>query len=98
MRKQPSRSPGVEEMVGVAEVRARYLDLLDRVHDEGRILVLTKRGLPVARVVPIAPAGRALRGSMRDAFEIVRDIVKVDGARDWEAVTRRGAVRKRHRP
>ncbi len=86
MPKQAPKPPSVpEEIVGAADFKARCLELLDRVHDGGKPIVVTKRGIPVARVVPITPAGKALRGSMRDAFEIVGDIVEVDWSDEWEA-------------
>lgn len=40
-------------MVPAAEFKARCLALLDEVSESGRELVVTKRGRPVARVVPV---------------------------------------------
>jgi prevent-host-death family protein len=39
--------------IGVGEFKARCLGLLDELHQEGGQIVLTKRGQPIARVVPI---------------------------------------------
>ena len=42
--------------ISATEFKARCLALLDQVAKEGRALVVTKRGRPVARVVPLEPA------------------------------------------
>jgi prevent-host-death family protein len=38
--------------VSASEFKAKCLALIDRVHDEGEPLVITKRGKVVARLVP----------------------------------------------
>lgn len=38
--------------MGAAEFKAKCLALLDRVHQEGRSITITKRGRVVARLVP----------------------------------------------
>lgn len=48
-----------------AQFKAKCLDILDRVARDGDSYVVTKRGRPVARVVPIdAPRPASLRGSV----------------------------------
>jgi len=49
--------------VPAGEFKARCLALLDRVAETGEELVVTKRGKPVARLVPVEPP-RPLRGSV----------------------------------
>lgn len=67
--------------VPAGEFKARCLRLLDEVEATGRALVVTKRGRPVARVVPAQDeAPRSLVGSV--VFE--RDIVSPTGER-WTA-------------
>lgn len=39
--------------IGVGEFKARCLGLLEELHQEGGQIILTKRGVPLARVVPI---------------------------------------------
>ena len=56
MRKPTSLSrrpgePGVT-YVGAAQFKATCLELLDRVRESGRDIVVTKHGKPVAKVVP----------------------------------------------
>lgn len=38
--------------IAAAEFKARCLALIDRVHDEGEPITITKRGRTVARLVP----------------------------------------------
>lgn len=54
--------------VPAAEFKARCLALIDRVHDEGEPLTITKRGRTVARLVPAGDDERPwlrLRGTLR---------------------------------
>lgn len=61
--------------------KARCLALLDRVARTGEPLVVTKRGRPVARVVPVEREGRSnLVGSVTFHGDIVAPIVE-----DWDA-------------
>lgn len=52
--------------------KSKCLALLDRVAETGEPLVVTKRGRPVARVVPM-PAGQS--GSLRGSVTVRGDIV-----------------------
>jgi len=57
------------------EFKARCLEVLDRVAREGDAYVVTKRGRPVAKVVPVeAPKPRSVRGSVRYLSDIVEPI------------------------
>jgi len=70
-----------ESTVSAAVFKARCLALLDRVARTGRTVVVTKRGRPVARVVPVdqgAPSD--LRGSILHQDDIVSPL-----AVDWAA-------------
>jgi len=52
--------------------KARCLALLDRVAETGEPLIVTKRGRPVARVLPAHTAGS---GSLRGSVTVRGDIV-----------------------
>ncbi|MDI7267201.1 MAG: type II toxin-antitoxin system Phd/YefM family antitoxin [Myxococcota bacterium] len=61
-----------ETAVSAAEFKTRCLALLDRVAKTGRAVIVTKRGRPVARVVPLEEAGPpSLRGSIVHQDDIV---------------------------
>ncbi len=72
-----------ERSVAAGEFKAKCLELLDRVARDGDALVVTKRGRPVAKVVPVEPrVRRPLRGSVRyqsDIVEAIGDKWTVDG-------------------
>ena len=72
-----------ERTIAAGEFKAKCLEILDRVARNGDAIVVTKRGRPVARVVPVEPtARRSLRGSVRYRADIVEpfgDEWTVDG-------------------
>jgi len=78
-------SHGSDETVPVSEFKARCLEILERLRQRGQELVVTKRGEPIARVVPIRPEARPLRGMLSGHIEFLGDIVHADFGKDWEA-------------
>ncbi|HEY3354892.1 MAG TPA: type II toxin-antitoxin system Phd/YefM family antitoxin, partial [Polyangia bacterium] len=61
--------------IPAAEFKARCLRLLDQVATSGEPLVVTKRGRPVAKLVPLEEADRRpLRGSVRYHGDITAPI------------------------
>ncbi len=72
-------------IIAASEFKAKCLRLLDEVEERGRILVITKRGRPVAKVVPISPPRRSLRGTWKGMVKIKGDIVHFDTSEDWES-------------
>jgi prevent-host-death family protein len=71
--------------LAASEFKAKCLALLDRVAQEGDTLVITKRGRPVAKVVPVSIPKRPLRGSWKGMVRIKGDIVHFDTSSDWES-------------
>jgi prevent-host-death family protein len=73
-----------EETMAASEFKAHCLAVLDRVAASGLPLVVTKRGRPVVRVVPLAVAGGPpdLLGSVR--YEREEDLLAPVGD-EWEA-------------
>ncbi len=80
----PSRAADGDSMA-VSEFKARCLEILEQLRTSGHDLVLTKHGLPIARVVPFSAEPRALRGLLKGEIEIVGDIVQTDLSEEWEA-------------
>jgi prevent-host-death family protein len=75
----------VEEMP-ISTFKATCLAVLERVCRTGQPVLVTKRGAPVAQIVPPSPPGTWL-GSMRGTAQIVGDVVEpVAGATEWEAL------------
>ena len=78
-------SPGVSREISAGEFKARCLALMDEVRDRGGEYVITKRGTPVAKLVPIRVERRPLLGSMKGTVKVVGDIVDpLD--EPWEAL------------
>ena len=67
--------------MGAAKFKEQCLALLDRLDTDG--LVITKRGKPVARVVPYDSQDADLIGSLRHKIEVKGDIFTT-GIR-WDA-------------
>ena len=66
---------GSTRSIPAGEFKSRCLALLDEVHDSGQELVVTKRGRPVARVVPVVEsAPRPLAGSIIREGDLVSPI------------------------
>ena len=62
--------------VPAGEFKARCLALLDRVASTGEPLVVTKRGRPVAKLVPVEREGRSnLAGSVIFHDDVVAPIL-----------------------
>ena len=69
------------QMIGAARFKEQCLALLDRLGPDG--LVITKRGKPVARVLPYDRDSASLIGSLRKKVKIKGDIMTT-GIR-WDA-------------
>ncbi len=65
----------MKRVVPAGRFKAECLALLDRVEQTGEPLVVTKRGRPVAEVVPIRTPARSLKGSVTVRGDIVGPIL-----------------------
>ena len=72
------------EKLPAGEFKARCLKVLDDVQRQRIQVVITKRGKPVAKLVPVEQPSESFIGSMQGTMEIVGDIVApIDVV--WEA-------------
>ena len=65
--------------MAISQFKATCLAVLERVRKTGQPLLVTKRGEPIAQVLPPpppAPAEESRFGCMRGTLEIVADIVQ----------------------
>lgn len=67
--------------ISAAKFKEQCLAILDQVEEEG--IVITKRGKPVAKLIPIRAASAELIGSLKGAVRIKGDIMST-GVR-WDA-------------
>ncbi len=75
-----------EIVLPISEFKAKCLRLLKDVETKGDRIVITKRGKPVAEVVPSKTTVRPLRGMWKDSVKILGDIVYFDTSDDWESL------------
>ncbi len=74
--------------VAISEFKAKCLALIDQVEKTKQPLRITRRGKPVAELIPPTPATRAeLFGRMKGRMEILGDIVSpATDPDEWEVL------------
>jgi prevent-host-death family protein len=72
------------QQIAAGEFKAKCLGLLDEVQRQRKEVVITKRGKPVAKLVPVNENPQGFVGSMKGTMEIIGDIVSPIDVR-WEA-------------
>jgi prevent-host-death family protein len=69
------------------EFKTRCLKVMDQVQKTREPLVITKRGKPVAKLVPADKAGNDIFGCLKGVVKIVGDIESpLVPPEDWEAL------------
>jgi prevent-host-death family protein len=77
----------VMRKIGAAEFKAKCLTLMDEVRSTRRPLIITKRGKPIAKLVPAEPEEDDWIGRLDGKFTITGDIVSpVVPLDDWEVL------------
>ncbi|MDQ1335174.1 MAG: hypothetical protein QG552_2124 [Thermodesulfobacteriota bacterium] len=72
--------------MAVSEFKAHALRVLDEVATSREAIIITKRGKPLAQVVPHSkPEMKPVPGKLADAFFFEKDIVAPLGEGLWEA-------------
>jgi prevent-host-death family protein len=75
---------GMKQEIAAGEFKAKCLHLLDEVEQSRKELIITKRGRPVARLVPVEQEAPQIFGRMKGTCKILGDIVGPTGEK-WEA-------------
>ena len=70
--------------ISAAAFKAQCLTLMDDVRSTRRPLVITKRGKPVAKLVPIDEPKDEFIGRLKGVFEVVGEL-DADPAEEWES-------------
>lgn len=73
----------VMQRIPAGVFKARCLGLLDEVERERKEIVVTKRGRPVARVVPVRPEPAVVFGRLKGTGRTVGDILST--GEPWDA-------------
>lgn len=79
------------DSISMSKFKATCLAVIEEVRSSGRGIVITKRGEPVAEVVPPSARslGRRQLGDLQGSARIVGDIVSPAGDEsEWEALVR----------
>jgi len=66
------------------EFKAKCLKLMDLSHEKREVVVITKRGIPIAKLVPYDEAPPALYGFLKGTASIKGDIIEPTGEA-WDA-------------
>ena len=74
-----------------AEFKAKCLALMDEVNASGDVIVITKRGRPVAKLEPYRVMPEQWLGRDRDTLEIPGDLIEPVEA-EWDAEAGPGRV------
>ena len=73
--------------IGAGEFKTRCLTLMEDVRSTREPLVITKRGKPVAKLVPVDDGKDEFIGRLKGVLKIVGDIESpVVPAEDWEVL------------
>jgi prevent-host-death family protein len=64
-----------DKYVAATEFKTNCLRLMDQVAQQRRPIVITKRGKPVAKLMPVEPEPIDLFGRMAGTIKIVGDII-----------------------
>jgi prevent-host-death family protein len=71
--------------IPAGEFKSRCLALMDRVNETGEPILITKRGKPIAKLVPASSSPDDVFGYMTGKVKIVGDVVgPVTPLDDWD--------------
>ncbi|MCY3951750.1 MAG: type II toxin-antitoxin system Phd/YefM family antitoxin [bacterium] len=65
--------PALTRTIPAGEFKAKCLKLMDEVNETGATIVITKRGRPVSRLVPVEREGRGISGILPEFGDFVDD-------------------------
>jgi prevent-host-death family protein len=82
--KKTSKKPGKASPMPAGKFKAQCLKLMDEVRDRHCEIVITKRGKPVAKLVPFEDKRPDIFGYMKGTVTILGDIVGPTGD-IWDA-------------
>jgi prevent-host-death family protein len=71
----PPSAPGFSREISAGQFKARCLAIMDEVRERGGEYIITKRGTPVARLVPVRLERKPLLGSMHGTVKVLGDII-----------------------
>jgi prevent-host-death family protein len=96
--------PSLSEM-GAADFKAHCLRVMEEVRRTRRPVTITKRGVPIAKLVPADPPRPFKLGTLAGRFTAADDLVEpaftaaewAENEREWDELDRSRAPRRRKR-
>jgi prevent-host-death family protein len=70
-------------VIAASEFKAKCLRMIDEVAAHGTPLIVTKRGQPVVKVIPVEPKARPFLGGWKDEGCIKGDLIDLGSEDDW---------------
>jgi len=67
----------------ISQFKAKCIKMLKEVQKNGKPLLVTLRGEPIARVEPVAKGKKRQLGALKGRMIIKGDIIKSDFEKDW---------------
>ena len=71
--------------IAVGEFKAKCLSLLEKVKSKREKIIITKRGEPIAQILPLKQEDRITDHGLRGSVILEGDIISPTGE-DWEAL------------
>lgn len=65
----------MEKTIAAGQFKSQCLQLMDHVHDKHLTLIITKHGIPIAKLVPIEEQPANLYGALKGTVKIKGDII-----------------------
>ncbi|MGV2431990.1 MAG UNVERIFIED_CONTAM: type II toxin-antitoxin system Phd/YefM family antitoxin [Rickettsiaceae bacterium] len=74
--------------ISASEFKKYFLRLVDEVENRNSSFIITKRKIPIARIIPLdnkKEMSKSHFGCMKGSIKINEDIVSFDSSDDWES-------------
>jgi prevent-host-death family protein len=72
------------ESITISQFKATFLSILDNIQKQKRGIIITKRGKPIAELIPYPKTNRKI--SLRDTVTFMGDIVSPVVEEDWKVL------------
>lgn len=70
--------------MGAAQFKAKCLAVMDKVQQSGEPVLITKRGKPMVKVMPVPQKDDEVFGYLAEKVKVVGDIINTTPAADWD--------------
>ncbi len=80
--------PESKETLAISKFKATCLEVLKKVQQTGQSVIVTRRGEPVAEIIPPTPkSSSGWFGALADRGRIVGDILSPLGEGEWDTLS-----------